>query len=149
MSVTLVTSPTVVRVGPGYLLQCVTTSGPTALDDLLIVDLVDSASGLEVCFGSVFWGGFTNQPVLLGRVVNSVHGLPGHQGQLQAGGSVDLQMRHTNVSGALVTSGTITGLQWDPVNGIGALMTALTAGGSGGHDAMLDDILAAVRRTYP
>lgn len=62
------------------------------------------------------------------------------------GDAIDVDLTW-NGSGGLVDSQTITGTYVnDSITGLGPMIAALSGGG---HDPMLDDILAAVRRTFP
>jgi hypothetical protein len=139
-------SPTLVRVGPGYLVQISGLAGPTALDDVLEVYVQEPTTGAAICIGQAFCGGFTTVQVILGVVVNDVHGPFAHWSQVDVGDSVELVANHSDSSMSLIETVTFTGLVWDPVNGVGSLVSNLhTSTGPGGS---LGSILAAVRRSF-
>ena len=147
MVMALFNSPPLVRVGPGYLAEVAGLAGPTALDDLLFVNVLDPATSAVISSGSAVCAGFTSVAVVLGVFATDTHGPLAHQSQVQSGDTVSVELRHYTAALSLVESVTVTGLVWDPVNGVGSLLSNLHAGASSG--GALGSILAAVRRVYP
>ena len=134
-----VTFPASGPLGFGMFLAGITSGGTFSPGDVVTVILRPAGAANKLCQGD---------QVLSSGVVWHVNLLTHVQNLALQGDAVDVDLLW-NGSGGLVDSQTITGTYVnDSITGLGPLIAALSGGG-GGHDPMLDAILAAVRRDFP
>jgi hypothetical protein len=146
VALAIVTPPGGGQVGWGYAVDVSGATGPTALDDKLIVT-VELGTGQVVAWGSTLFAGNTAAGCAVGAQAASFNIRKELVAQLAPGATVSIRGARYTHANALVEQVLVTGFVWDPTSGLGALLSEILSnvGGGGGSIA---DVLAAVRRTY-
>lgn len=136
-------------IGPGYDLIIVQDAlGPFPLDDYFQINVNwNSPDAMTVGIGRKVLAGFTHRFVTigLGGGLGPTNG--GLLTNVPAGSAVSLDIFQVHASGGLADSLTVPGWTWDPIGGLYVLAQTAANGLSGGGST-LDQILAAVTRTY-
>lgn len=132
------------RVGPGQAIALHTDIvGPIAIDDYYMA-IVFASTGYtgELVSGTTIARGQRDVSVVLGRF-DRFH-LVDNSGGVADGASVFIQATLRHANDTVVEFANSSARAWDPVSQLWVLSSYLPA-----HDAMLDQILAAVIRTFP
>lgn len=141
------------NMGWGCQMNVHSNDGSTATGDFAVARLffLDGfGSQHTVCRGRGIFSASTNVAVVrfgLDGAGAFYSSSPTFEG-LPPGSNVSVAITHTTAGFVFVESGTFADVfLWDPVSQAPDLVLGLASGG--GHDPMLDDILAAVRRQFP
>lgn len=144
MTLSIVNATVPSRIGPGYVLFWHTTVGPVPLDDIMQVGVRETSGVNFLELGIKLMNGATSGFVVMGTT-NSLaiaNGLDRYVAP-GAGVQVELLQMHSNLATVeTLISGSWT---WDPTGGLYQLVQQ----GASPSSAMLSDILAAVRHTFP
>lgn len=132
--------------GPGYLVGLSGMTGPTPLDDTVLIGLRAPTSGNFVTAGLVQTLGATFVQVVLGVLFSGVLS-DGLDEWIPPGTALDLYWNQSHSDLSVVDSGTVSGILWDPTGGAYQLMQIMLMRSGGGSE--LAEVLAAVRRTFP
>lgn len=144
MTLTL-NSPTSGRCGPGTGFEVHTdVVGPVPADDYLVITATPPASSIILAQGNRVMFSNTDVVVILGWFALPVQPASGGRGLLD-NAAFRLFMDQYHANGTHVDSGVqSTGLLWDASSNLWAVINNY----SGGHDPMLNTILAAVKKTF-
>lgn len=144
MTLTL-NSPTAGRCGIGTGFEVHTdVVGPVPADDYLVITAIPTAGSLIVAQGNRVMFSNTDVVVVLGWFALPVRPAAGERG-LVDNAAFRLQMDQYHANGTHVDSGLhSSGLLWDAVSNLWAVIDNFSAG----HDPMLDQVLAAVRKRF-
>lgn len=144
-------------VGPGFVVESTGWTGPTALDDIVVVRLVTDSGGAapagsDVVQAITLMRGFTTISSIVGVYEIRTFIAPAFEAStlLVQGQPIVAQASRYNAAHSFIeSSSSVSGLLWDAINGMWSLVANSGSGGGGGIDAELAAILAAVQRTYP
>jgi hypothetical protein len=134
------------HVGPGYLIHWSGLAGPVPSSDLFSASVIlEGGVGSFLTSFQVSTRGLTFGQAVLGTTDDLTALAPGLDNYVPPGTLVQLEWHQYHSNFAVVDSGTVHGLVWEPVYGVFQLVQRLVNGDATGATGT---ILAAVRKTY-